>query len=401
MIPWTFTIKTVDEWIERLMKTAVANTSGAFCLTEADVGQICQTTQDVFVSQPILLELDAPVTICGDIHGQFTDLLRIFEWGGLPPMSSYVFLGDYVDRGHQSLETICLLFCWKIKFPEQIHLLRGNHEAISVNLQYGFYEECKRKLSVKVWKAFNTVFQFLPVAAVIEDRIICMHGGLSPELVHVSAIKSIKRPTDIRNEGLLTDLMWSDPSKEHNYFVKNEDRGIGQWFGKEAVFSFLDRNRLDLICRSHQCMEDGYRFEFDMRLVTIFSAMNYCGTFDNSAAIMIIDEDLSCSLHIFRPFERHERLGAIKRLETLKQEMAKFKNEAPFEVPHVTVQATPVLLVPEMPAFKDGQEAENVLEGLSPFEKEDQKSVILAGGNESQQLEKRRATGVCDLWKKD
>ena len=137
----------------------------------------------------------------GDIHGQFTDLLRIFEKGGFPPKTKYLFLGDYVDRGKQSLETICLLFAYKIKYTDRIDLLRGNHEASTVNFTYGFYDECKRKHNIKIWKLFCDVFNWMPVAALIDEKILCMHGGLSKELVFVNQIKDIKRPTDLPENG--------------------------------------------------------------------------------------------------------------------------------------------------------------------------------------------------------
>ena len=130
---------------------------------------------------------------------------------GFPGSSNFLFLGDYVDRGKQSLETICLLLAYKIKFPENFFLLRGNHECASINRIYGFYDECKRRYNLKLWKTFTEVFNQLPVAALIEDRILCMHGGLSPDLTDINSIKKILRPTDIPDSGMLCDLLWSDP----------------------------------------------------------------------------------------------------------------------------------------------------------------------------------------------
>ena len=130
---------------------------------------------------------------------------------GFPGTNNFLFLGDYVDRGKQSLETICLLLAYKIKFPENFFLLRGNHECASINRIYGFYDECKRRYNLKLWKIFTEVFNQLPVAALIEDRILCMHGGLSPDLTDINSIKKILRPTDIPDSGMLCDLLWSDP----------------------------------------------------------------------------------------------------------------------------------------------------------------------------------------------
>ena len=154
------------------------------------------------------------ITNKGDVHGQYNDLLNLFEYGRIPPTSNYLFLGDYVDRGKQSLETICLLLAFKIKYPENFFLLRGNHECASINRIYGFYDECKRRLNIRMWKIFTECFKFLPVAAIIADRIFCMHGGLSPELENMDQIRRIIRPTDVPDQGLLCDLLWSDPDKD-------------------------------------------------------------------------------------------------------------------------------------------------------------------------------------------
>jgi serine/threonine-protein phosphatase PP1 catalytic subunit len=146
------------------------------------------------MNQPPLLDLDTPVNICGDIHGQFPDLIKLFDLVGYPPDSNFLFLGDYIDRGKMGLETICLLFAYKIKFPENFFLLRGNHECASLNKIYGFYDECKRRYSIKLWKTFIDCFNCLPIAAIVGDSIFCVHGGLSPELRSFNQINSLVRP---------------------------------------------------------------------------------------------------------------------------------------------------------------------------------------------------------------
>ena len=198
-------------------------------------------------------------SLSGDVHGQYYDLLRIFEYGGFPPEANYLFLGDYIDRGKQSIETVCLLLCYKIKYPENFFLLRGNHECAQINRIYGFYDECKRRYSIRLWRVFSDVFNCLPVSALIDEKIFCMHGGLSPELKNLDQIKNIMRPTDVPDTGLLCDLLWSDPERGVEAYGDN-DRGVSFTFGENVVRKFNEKHDIDLICRAHQVVEDGYEF---------------------------------------------------------------------------------------------------------------------------------------------
>ena len=255
--------------------------------------------------QPVFLELESPISILGDIHGQYSDLLRLFEYGGYPPKSNYLFLGDYVDRGKQSIETISLLMSYKIKYPENFFLLRGNHEAEIVNRLYGFYDECRRRYSIKLWKQFTEMFNLMPVAALIDDNIFFFHGGLSPEMKSIEQLYDIQRPTDVPNSGLLCDILWSDPSPDVEKWGENE-RGVSFVFSKEVVQQFLDDNCLDLVCRAHQVVEDGYEFFADQTLVTVFSAPDYCGEYSNCASMMIVDDKLMCSFKVLKPLSEIE-----------------------------------------------------------------------------------------------
>lgn len=278
-------------------------------LTEPEIKQLCVVSRDIFLKQPNLLELEAPIKICGDIHGQYTDLLRLFEYGGLPPRSNYLFLGDYVDRGKQGLETICLLLAYKIKYPNNFFLLRGNHECASINRIYGFYDECKRRFNVKLWKTFSDCFNCLPVAALVDEKILCMHGGLSPDLNNLDQIKNLRRPTDVPDSGLLCDLLWSDPCNDVRGWGMN-DRGVSYTFGADVVTAFLQKHDLDLVCRAHQVVEDGYEFFANRQLVTVFSAPNYCGEFDNAGAMMSVDDTLMCSFQILKPAEKKAKFNS-------------------------------------------------------------------------------------------
>ncbi|KAG8829010.1 serine/threonine protein phosphatase Pzh1 [Serendipita sp. 400] len=293
----------IDDMIQRLLDVGYSGkVSKSVCLKNTEITSLCLAAREVFLSQPTLIELSPPVKIVGDVHGQYSDLIRLFEMCGFPPAANYLFLGDYVDRGKQSLETILLLLCYKVKFPENFFLLRGNHECANVTRVYGFYDECKRRCTIKIWKTFIDVFNCLPIAAIVASKIFCVHGGLSPNLQNMEDIKRIARPTDVPDYGLLNDLLWSDPSETAVDWEDNE-RGVSYCFGKSVINDFLAKWDMDLVCRAHMVVEDGYEFWNDRTLVTIFSAPNYCGEFDNYGACMSVSEDLLCAFELLKPLD--------------------------------------------------------------------------------------------------
>ncbi|KAJ7689481.1 serine/threonine-protein phosphatase PP1 [Mycena rosella] len=265
----------LDSVIDRLLEVRGNRPGKPVQLQEYEIKYLCTKAREIFINQPILLELEAPIKICGDIHGQYYDLLRLFEYGGFPPEANYLFLGDYVDRGKQSLETICLLLAYKIKYPENFFILRGNHECASINR----------------------------ITGSTTNKIFTMHGGLSPDLQSMEQIRRVMRPTDVPDTGLLCDLLWSDPDKDITGWSEN-DRGVSFTFGPDVVSRFLQKHDMDLICRAHQVVEDGYEFFAKRHLVTLFSAPNYCGEFDNAGAMMSVDETLLCSFQILKPAEK-------------------------------------------------------------------------------------------------
>lgn len=269
-------------------------------VVEDQVDLLCHRIRSIIAHQPMLLELEPPMKVAGDIHGQYYDLLRLFEYGGDPREHNYLFLGDYVDRGKNSIECILLLFAYKALFPDNFFMLRGNHECSSINRLYGFFDECKRRFSIKLWKTFGDVFNYLPACALIDDRILCMHGGLSPELSSLGQIRDLKRPAEVPDSGLLCDLLWSDPSPDVSAWGEN-DRGVSFTFGAEIVRTMLQRFDLDLIARAHQVVQDGYEFFAGRQLVTVFSAPNYCREFDNAGAVMDVNADLLCSFKVIKP----------------------------------------------------------------------------------------------------
>ena len=305
----------VDNLIEKLLSVRGNKPGKQVDLKEEEIKFLIDKSLPIIKEQKMLIELEAPLHVCGDIHGQYYDLLRIFEHCGYPGEYNYLFLGDYVDRGKQSLETICLLLCYKIKYPEKVTLLRGNHESSVTNRIYGFYDECKRRYNVRIWRSFTELFNFLPVAALIDEKILCMHGGLSPDLKTIQNIQDISRPTDIPDTGLLCDLLWSDPDDTVNGYGVNE-RGVSVVYNSKIVQTFLKNNDLDLICRAHQVVEEGYEFFADKRLVTVFSAPNYCGEFDNAGAMMSVDENLNCSFQILKPANKIEDVKEMNQGNT-------------------------------------------------------------------------------------
>ena len=269
-------------------------------LTPEEIKFLCTKALEIFMEEPVLLEVSAPVNICGDTHGQYNDLLRLFEFGGRPPQTNYLFLGDYVDRGKNSVETMGLLLAYKIKYPNNVFLLRGNHESEIINHVYGFYDECRRRYNIKIYKLFSDCFNWLPISAIVDDKILCMHGGISPDLTSLDKIRKIVRPTEVPDKGLLCDLLWSDPDKNVDGWGTNE-RGVSVTFNENIVNKVVEDLDIDLICRAHQVVENGFEFFADKKLVTVFSAPNYCNQFDNAGGMMLVDENLICGFKILRP----------------------------------------------------------------------------------------------------
>ena len=301
--------------IKKLKKARRGSIYQELTIKEDECDYVIDKSYEIFQKEESLLKIKAPLYICGDIHGQYYDLLRVFDILNYPPQSTFLFLGDYVDRGKQSLECLLLLLCLKIQYPDKIFLLRGNHECEALNKIYGFYDECKRRLSIKCFKKITNLFNIMPISALINENILCMHGGLSKDLQNIEQINKILRPTDIPNEGLLCDLLWSDPNESLTEDFGPNERNISVTFSKDYVKNFVEKNNLDLICRAHQVVEEGFEFFADMKLVTIFTAPNYMGEFDNNGGILEVGEDLLCKFHVLRPnFERSGKRRKITQL---------------------------------------------------------------------------------------
>ncbi|RMX75873.1 hypothetical protein D0869_11232 [Hortaea werneckii] len=370
-------------------------------LPEADMKRLCETVKECLMEESNIQPVSAPVTVCGDIHGQFYDLLELFNVaGGMPgevdernmalkaeqarlesakspsrvssgsadkrpegqakdeeesrgrirsrslgqdddddyeegedsedsgvgvrsPGASrsksksatdyangkqnFIFLGDFVDRGYFSLETFTLLMCLKAKFPDKITLVRGNHESRQITQVYGFYEECQQKYgNASVWKSCCQVFDFLALAAIIDGKVLCVHGGLSPEIRTLDQIRVVARAQEIPHEGAFCDLVWSDPEEVDTWAVS--PRGAGWLFGDKVSSEFNHVNNLQLIARAHQLVNEGYKYHFQSQdVVTVWSAPNYCYRCGNVASIMTLGEDLEPDFKIFSAVPDHRR----------------------------------------------------------------------------------------------
>ncbi|KGN47023.1 serine/threonine-protein phosphatase 5 isoform X1 [Cucumis sativus] len=254
------------------------------------VFQILQQTKKILKALPSLVDITIPegkrLTVCGDVHGQFYDLLNIFELNGLPSEDNpYLFNGDFVDRGSFSLEVILTLFAVKCMSPSAIHLSRGNHESKTMNKMYGFEGEVKTKLNGTFVELFAEVFCCLPLAYVLNEKVFVVHGGLfSVDGVKLSDIRMINRFCEPPEKGLMSDMLWSDPQPYPGRGPSK--RGVGLSFGADVTKRFLEDNKLDLLVRSHEVKDEGYEIAHDGKLITIFSAPNYCDQMGNKGAFI-------------------------------------------------------------------------------------------------------------------
>jgi serine/threonine-protein phosphatase 4 catalytic subunit len=282
-------------------------------IKESEVKTLCVKAREILVEESNMQRVDAPVTICGDIHGQFYDLMELFKVGGDCPDTNYLFMGDFVDRGFFSVETFLLLLTLKVRYPDRITLIRGNHESRQITQVYGFYDECLRKYgSVNVWRYCTEIFDYLPLAALIENRIFCVHGGLSPSITRLDDVCGLDRKQEVPHEGVMCDLMWSDPEDLEGWGLS--PRGAGYLFGHDIVKQFNQTNGIELISRAHQLVMDGYKWMFNEALVTVWSAPNYCYRCGNVASILEFDENLKKQFRIFEAAPPETRAVPARKL---------------------------------------------------------------------------------------
>ena len=281
-------------------------------LPENEVNALCEKVKEILIKEDNVQFVHCPVTICGDVHGQFHDLLELFKVGGNVPDTNYLFLGDYVDRGCFSVETVSLLLALKIKYPTKLYLTRGNHESRQTTQIYGYYEECNKKYgnTGTVWKTFTDLFDYLPLCAIVEGKFFGLHGGLSPSINTLEEINQLDRKCEPPHEGAMSDLLWSDPEEREGW--GQSQRGAGWVFGGDISTKFNYTNKTKLICRAHQLMLNGYEWIHNNNVLTIFSAPNYCYRCGNVAAIMEVNENMEYQFQTFDPAPKRGELPVTK-----------------------------------------------------------------------------------------
>jgi serine/threonine-protein phosphatase PP1 catalytic subunit len=276
----------------RTLRNFFSTTGTSYRVPSADATILAVEAKAALESDKTLLDVTSPIVVVGDLHGHLIDLLHVLQNNGLPPEQKYLFLGDFIDRGPQSIETLCLLFALKIRFPKNIFLLRGNHETLEMAENNEFGKECKTRLFPSALVIFAEAFDVIPIAAVVDGTIFCIHGGLSKGFMKLSDIAKIRRPLTLPESGPIADLFWSDPCHRVQEWGPSIRGNTCVW-GQKIAHKFMEDNGLTMIVRAHQVVYEGYGFPFpyDRSVVTLYSASTSGKGIKNIAAYMIITPD--------------------------------------------------------------------------------------------------------------
>ena len=272
-------------------------------LSKPDITELITIFKNIVKNEPNIVKIKDPVAVVGDLHGQFYDLLKCLEIAGNPDNTKYLFLGDYVDRGSFSIEILLLLFSLKINYPNSIIMLRGNHECRQMTSNFNFKKECEVKYDSEIYNLFMDTFDCLPLACLINEKFITVHGGISPDLQKIEDLFIINRFQEPPNKGLMCDILWSDPAENEEdaktiLFLPNDSRNCSYIFGAKATKPFLEKNKYLSIVRAHETQLEGFKmYEWDKSInfpsvITIFSAPNYCDVYGNKAAVMMIENNM-------------------------------------------------------------------------------------------------------------
>ena len=301
--------------------------------------ELSKAVKSIFMNEPVMLKINDPIVVVGDIHGHLFDLERIFVNFGNPPMQRYLFLGDLVDRGEFNTETVVLLLAMKYLYPQNIFFIRGNHEFFSTSASGGFADEVEQLYPFsRLFNYFMDTFSYMPISALLFDKILCVHGGPCPDLVCLSQLETIERPIIDFDNPLICGLLWSDPSFNNpNYSPSRRKKG---WlFGHYVLNCFLKANNLKMLVRGHECVQNGYEKCFDDQLLTIFSASNYCGCTGNKSSVVMFRNADSCEPVVMEPIKYIKRSSTTysEPIETTNKELNDLKISSSLKLSSIVI----------------------------------------------------------------
>ncbi|EAX91331.1 Ser/Thr protein phosphatase, putative [Trichomonas vaginalis G3] len=312
---------------------------------------ICGCAAEAFRRDEKIMHLNGKFIVVGDLHGHLMDLFRIFKHSGWPPQNKYLFLGDIVDRGEFSLETCTIILLLKVLYPEHVYVIRGNHEFAEMYRIGGFGEELRNTYKDSdVTPFFDMTFCEIPIAAIINMRYLCIHGGIGPQFSRISELEMIPRPLVGYVDELSQTILWSDPSPYVTGFQPSS-RGCGYFFGEDKCAEFIDRNAIDMIIRGHECVEKGVEFMFKRKCMTVFSASKYCNNTNNKCGIAVFLENDSFEITTFPPVKTY-----VLRSKSKFYSLDFFTHKAPRlpTIPHQNTDRPPSFRKPIPMAMKKG-----------------------------------------------
>lgn len=273
---------------------------------ESEIKQLLSFVTEIFITEPVVLNVSSNTVVIGDLHGHIFDLFRILNYyRNFDEQLNFLFLGDLIDRGNFSLGTILYIFALKVCYPKRVWIIRGNHEFSQIFISNGFAEDLSN-YSVELIYEFSQTFSYIPFAAIIDNYALCVHGGIGPSVKSVKDIQQIKRPVSSFEQSIVTDLVWSDPSMTKNDFTPSV-RGSGWLFGTDVISNFLKESDLEILIRGHQCISSGVSLSNNKKVITIFSASNYCGTEKNLGAALLLASDHKMKIHTFKPLPNFKK----------------------------------------------------------------------------------------------